>query len=183
MRQSSSRPKRTGAGTLPPPPHRRHRRTHASCAHPCPRPPPHGSEQLKALGFRCHHDERYWELGPRQFSAEKEQLQRTLLESGELPAGSPRSPAVTPTKRRLGASGAAAFDAGAGRGCCRQLWPEACMSSVYAYCLLFNKVSQVIGPHLQMPPACLPPPACPPQPTACKSSKRTGSSWQQGRRR
>ncbi|KAI7836806.1 hypothetical protein COHA_009350 [Chlorella ohadii] len=69
-------------------------------------------EQLKALGFRCHHDERYWELGPRQFSAEKEQLLRTLLEVGELPAGSPRSPAVTPTKRRFGASGAAAVDAG-----------------------------------------------------------------------
>lgn len=71
-----------------------------------------GREQLKALGFRCHHDERYWELGPRQFSAQKEQLLRTLLEAGELPAGSPRSPAVTPTKRRLGASGTAAFDAG-----------------------------------------------------------------------
>jgi hypothetical protein len=68
-------------------------------------------EQLKSLGFRCHHEERYWELGPRQFTTEKEQLLRTLLESGELPAGSPRSPAVTPTKRRLAPNGAAAFDA------------------------------------------------------------------------
>lgn len=85
---------------------------HTLPAHPCLRPLPLGSEQLKALGFRCHHEERYWELGPRQFSVEKEQLLRTLLESGELPAGSPSSPAITPTKRR--ANGAAAFGAGAG---------------------------------------------------------------------
>lgn len=108
MSRSCSRPKRAALPSCC----RRHSRcTQSAGAHPCLRPPTLGSEQLKALGFRCHHEERYWELGPRQFSAEKEQLLRTLLESGELPAGSPSSPAITPTKRR--ANGAAAFGAGA----------------------------------------------------------------------
>lgn len=86
------------AAPPPPPPLLRHDAT----------PPPRCRDALRQLGFRCHYEERYWELEPRHFSAEREEQLRALLREGELPEG-----VVSPRKHRRSGEGVAAGGADA----------------------------------------------------------------------